>query len=205
MLKVTKVAEPDFLLKFKQKHKPQDWNDYDYQIKEQLKKHMLETEQEQYCPYCERNICDVATSHIEHIYPRSKFPKKSQDYENLLTSCNTKNTCGEFKDNKFTDHFINPVLENPMEFLVHNIATGKIEPLNKNQHDLAHQRASYTIETLNLNEKNLVESRKNLSNLLLGMKKKYQEAEYCEYLKWYLEDKHNFKSLLEWHFNNCHT
>ena len=54
MLKVNKQAEPDFYKKFKRKENLTSWNDYNkFNIKTDLKKFMLENEQDGYCPYCE--------------------------------------------------------------------------------------------------------------------------------------------------------
>ena len=83
-------------------------------------------------------------------------------YNNLIVSCNEKNSCGSIKQNKYSGEFINPVIENPKEFLTYNIASGEIVPLYKDLEDIRNKRATYTIELLNLNNYVLKDARKNL-------------------------------------------
>jgi hypothetical protein len=79
MLKINKVAEPDFLKSYKRKHKPKNWDDYNEDnIKFELKTYIVENEQKinegSLCVYCEREI-NVKNNdgHIEHIKPKDKI------------------------------------------------------------------------------------------------------------------------------------
>ena len=74
MLKVNKSnSEPEFFTKFKRKEEPKNWDNFDFEIKRQLKIYMLENEQkienEYYCTYCELEL-DLDESQIEHIKPK---------------------------------------------------------------------------------------------------------------------------------------
>lgn len=180
MLKVNKTEEPDFLKEFKRKNNPRNWDDYNNGIvKKEIKEHILLEEQNMYCPYCERVIDDIDDSHIEHIMPKDLHPNKFQDYDNLLTSCNDKLSCGNIKGNYYSDDFINPVIENPTEYLQYDIKTGEINPIHTN--GLFYNKAKYTIDKLNLNNHKLVQARKTFLEQVDYMVEE-SKKEFLEYL-----------------------
>jgi len=197
MLKINKKNEPEFLLEYKRKNAPKTWNDYDKDIKDSLKEFILGKEQEEYCSYCQRTIYSNDEAHIEHIQPRDKYPKLFQDYNNIIISCNEKHTCGMNKGNDYDDNFINPVLDNPNEYLDFNLANGEILPKYTQEETLSYKRAKYTIEILNLNHYKLKEARKNLIDILQVYKENYDD--YNEYLQFFLDDKHSFPSLIKYY------
>ena len=197
MLKVNKGVEPQFLIEYKKKINPKNWDDYDHEIKEVLRTLLLIEEQDGYCPYCERSIHDNDEWHIEHIKPQDKFPKEFQDYNNLLVSCNHKGTCGISKGSKYSEDFINPVVDNPKEFLQHDLATGKISPMDSEGKN--YQKANYTIEVLNLNEKSLLIERRNFNKSLIAIKSNYSTDDFRDYLVYCLQEGQSFKSLYELH------
>jgi len=167
MLKINKSIEPKFLLEYKKNKSPQIWDDYnDNELKNSIKGFILNEEQNNYCPYCEKIIRRNDEGHIEHIKPRDKFPAYFQNYDNIIVSCNEKLTCGKIKENKYSDDFINPVLDNPEDYLIFNLANGEIIPRCNDDNDIKKKRANYTIETLNLNNYTLKDARKNLIEIL---------------------------------------
>ncbi|OFI05354.1 hypothetical protein CLOACE_18020 [Clostridium acetireducens DSM 10703] len=195
MLKINKEQEPNFLLEYKKKYTPKSWTDYDKDnIRNKIKENIL-IEQEEYCPYCEKRIYDNNDGHIEHIMPRDKYPNKFQNYDNLLVSCNQKNSCGMYKKNKYDDDFINPVIDNPGDYFSYNIANGEIVPKSNDENSNKYIRASYTISILNLNCYELKEARKALIDILEVYRENYDE--YDEYLQFFLDDGHNFPSLIK--------
>lgn len=151
-------------------------------------------EQNEYCPYCEKRIYDNSDGHIEHIKPRDYYPKEFQNYDNLLVSCNEKNSCGMYKKNKYDDKFINPVIDNPLTYFNYNIASGEIIPKSNDDHSNEYKKAIYTIEVLNLNCYELTEARKALIDILEVYRENYEE--YNEYLQYFIDDGHNFPSLI---------
>ncbi len=179
MLKINKVAEPDFLKAYKKKYNPKNWDDYNEDhIKFELKTFIAENEQNindvRLCVYCEREI-DIANNkgHIEHIKPKEKFPQFFQEYENLSISCDSHGTCGHAKQNKYDDRFINPVEDNPKDFLVYDDLTGEIISKDISVKD----RVDYTVnEVLKLNEFTLCKARKILFTQL-GFIKNPEEFE----------------------------
>lgn len=198
MLKVNKNLEPDFLFEFKRKNNPKTWNDYSNgEIKEKLKEFILKNEQNNYCLYCEKAIYETNESHIEHIKPRDLFPKLFQEYNNLIVSCNGKNSCGDAKKNKYSDEFINPVMDNPKEYFTYNLASGEIIPIYKDEDDIRNKKAEYTISLLNLNSYELKDARKNLIQILEVYRENFEEPE--EYLQYFLDDGHSFPSLIRYY------
>lgn len=195
MLKVNKEQEPNFLLEYKKRYSPKSWNDYNKDdIKTKIKENILVIEQNEYCPYCEKRIYDNNDGHIEHIKPRDYYPKEFQNYDNLLVSCNQKNSCGMYKKNKYDDKFINPVVDNPKIYFSYNIANGEVIPKSNNRHSNEYKRAIYTIEALNLNCYELKEARKALIDILEVYRENYDE--YNEYLQFFIDDGHSFPSLI---------
>lgn len=172
MINIIKGNEPDFFTDFKRRYTPSNWNDYQQiqerqriNIKEQLKDHMLLEEQDLFCGYCERPI-DTCTSHIEHIRAKSKYPHLFQDYNNLMVSCMSKVSCGNYKDGKgkiaFPDYyekFINPVMKNPKDYFTYDLKTGEVILKGNITIDMM-EKGCITIGVLNLNEKSLVSARK---------------------------------------------
>ena len=132
MLKINKTSEPNFLKEFKKKEKPKNWKDFDFEIKKELKNYMLENEQKignnSYCPYCERKIIASKNSQIEHLKPKDRFPELFLDYKNFITGCLNIESCGSKKSNKWSDLFINPVIDNPEKYFSYNRMTGEIIP-----------------------------------------------------------------------------
>lgn len=159
MLKIDKVAEPEFFKEYKKKEKQKlkRWSDYDHEIKKRLREYMIDNEQKGICPYCELKITSER-SQIEHIKPKDKFPKLISEYSNYLTGCLNNQTCGQYKENKWSKKFIDPTVENPTDYLTYDIMTGEIIPKEKIGEN--YEKAKETISFLNLNKKSLCERRK---------------------------------------------
>ena len=105
------------------------------------------------CPYCERKILRIEKTQIDHIKPRHLFPRLTFAYENLLVSCDHKETCNNHKGHAWKETFINPVAEDP-EPLFHYSANGEILIDKECVRD--------TVEILNLNHTSLVRSRRTI-------------------------------------------
>ena len=183
MQNIIKVNTPNFFEKIIENKNIVAWKDLDkmlfektdISIKEKLRKYILENEQNNRCVYCESKINYLNDkSHIEHIKPKDKYPKEFKDYNNLVVSCNNKNTCGIYKGNNYKDFFINPILENPEEYLTYDLMTGEI--ISRKIDINKKEKADYTIEVLNLNFSKLKDARARF--ILEADKMK----EYLEYL-----------------------
>lgn len=72
------------------------------------------------CAFCESYIENVDYGHIEHYKPKSKFPKLSVIWDNLLLACAKCNGKGqkgdEWPTKKDGGPLINPTIENPDDF-----------------------------------------------------------------------------------------
>ncbi|WP_187484929.1 HNH endonuclease family protein [Pantoea agglomerans] len=132
------------------------------------------------CNYCEDSVADE----VEHIKPKSIYPSDCFKSENYLYSCGP---CNGPKNNKyaiFDQHnnvidvsrkkggavippqnghgvFINPRIENPLDFIILELNTFFFVPY-PGKSPLETARATYTIETLELNTRDyLVNAREH--------------------------------------------
>ena len=182
MLKIIKGEEPEFFADFNILRKSgetyDDWDEIDTEVKEQLFKQILIHEQNEYCPYCERKMLYVEPPEkkkyrIEHIYPRNGgYKEKTFEYQNLLVSCDgtwvsKERTCDNAKADKFNEELvINPVKENPIQFLKYSMDDGEISSVEESGKQ-GYQRAEYTIDLLQLNAEPLKHARRVYIDLLL--------------------------------------
>lgn len=176
MLKVNKLEEPTFLIDFKKKVHIKNWKQMDDFPKEKrsLRDRLLIEEQNYYCPYCEIKLSIDSGMSIEHIKPKNTFSALLLEYNNLIVSCKNKNTCDQKKQAKWSQNFINPVEEDPENYLEYNLSTGEIEAKKHNGPD--YEKAKYTIDTLNLNSTKLVQSRKALLKAIIYCDRDYLDS-----------------------------
>lgn len=127
MIKLTKSAKPDILVKNADNWKTELMsyvkrgqavpdsvkNRYNHpEIKEALKQ-----ETHGKCMYCEGYIGAVSYPHIEHFRPKTPYPEKTFEWENMGLGCQVCNT----NKNDFFDEtlpYINPYYENPDDYFV---------------------------------------------------------------------------------------
>ena len=186
MLNISKLASPGFFEAYKKRYSPKLWDDFDGEVRSELKEHILKHEQTvdglSYCPYCEARI-EKDVSHVEHIKPRSKFNKETFNYDNLLISCEHTDSCGKHKDNDYFTGFIDPVHCIPSDYFTYS-SDGMI-----NATDLD---ALKTIKILNLNSKRLKDARKSFYKQLGCFP---DVEEYSQYLD-------DFPTLLNYYLEN---
>ncbi len=161
--------EPDFFIETKRKVSNKNnslaWTDTQIgNIRNDLAKNILE-EQNGLCVYCEKVVNNYPKDcHIDHFKKREYFPSDTLNYDNLLISCNNQKRCAKNKDSKIKKenyiNFINPVLENPEDFLEYTFY-GELKPKD-GLSEADKLKAVFTIEILNLNDKSLVEERKQV-------------------------------------------
>lgn len=106
------------------------------------------------CSYCDSKIGLTSPAYIEHYYPKSIYPEKVADKDNLLIACQI---CDISKAAKFPlDSDGNPLLLNPRtdNFKEHIelMSDGAFSPLS--------DRGGVTIDTLQLNRPELKERRR---------------------------------------------
>ena len=164
MKKINKSEVPKFLRNFIKKNKLVNWDGIS-KIRPNLRKHILETEQDLQCAYCESAITsDNFKSHIDHFKRRHYFPKLIFDYNNLLVSCNNSNHCASHKDSKIHSkddykNLINPVDEDPADYFKYYL-NGNLRIENK--------KAEFTEKIFNLNHPGLKQQRNDVAWAVLG-------------------------------------
>lgn len=112
-------------------------------------------EQGYICCYCGMRITK-ATSHIEHLKPRSAYPDLALEYTNLLASCQGESEepppvpvhCGHKKKYWYDEYLMVSPLENHCVDFFKYLASGEILPTDDPQKKAA---AETTIEYLALN------------------------------------------------------
>lgn len=157
MIYIEKGTEPAFWTEFRKKNPHIQYNDLDSvddgaNARIQLKEYNV-SQQRGLCAYCCRSI-DAENSHNEHIKPKGvgRYANLSMEYSNIVASCNTDNTCGSIKGDKFDEEqFVSPLdpdCESEFDFfpngeIVSDSAAGQ-----------------YTIQLLNLNSYRLIQLRR---------------------------------------------
>lgn len=131
------------------------------------------------CHYCEHN----EPSDIEHIYPKSLYPRRAFLWKNYLFACKKCNT--DCKSDRFAvwttqnqrfnlprnqepvegqNLLIDPRTENPEDFLIINLNTFEFEII-PSAGTFEFEKASYTVDLLKLNQRDLlIQARKNFYN-----------------------------------------
>ncbi|UNM95882.1 TIGR02646 family protein [Ignatzschineria rhizosphaerae] len=114
------------------------------------------------CAYCESTFTKE-DSHIEHLYPRSKYEGLTFEWKNLFGSCNNEFTCGIFKDSARNPHQVNhellikPDQDDPREYFRY-YKNGRISA-KSGLTDEQYWRAKETIKAFNLNKNSLARMR----------------------------------------------
>jgi uncharacterized protein (TIGR02646 family) len=67
------------------------------------------------CAYCESHILHIDYGHIEHFYPKSKYPERTFRWENLLLACGICNGVNQKGNNFPVNNSNEPLLINPCE------------------------------------------------------------------------------------------
>jgi uncharacterized protein (TIGR02646 family) len=138
--------------------------------------------QDHFCAYCQGAIKPHSqNSFIEHFYQRSDYPHWTFDWNNLFGSCNTKETCGNHKDNQAKNisptGICKPDVHDP-DILLNFLASGEVQPkpglTAQNQ-----ARAENTIKAFNLQHSSLVNRRRTIAS---------NEGQLAEQLYEYLDE-----------------
>lgn len=130
MKHILKGNEPESFSKWKQNDKMHqrgkpNWNRLPSTVKTEIHKHLIR-EQGGICCYCGIHLTPKS-SHIEHLRPKTKYPKHQFDYNNLLCSCQRElqkeeprhcgNAKGSWFDESATISPLDQYCENCFEYL----------------------------------------------------------------------------------------
>lgn len=103
------------------------------------------------CVYCESLIDLTSPCSIEHYYPKSLYPNRTFEWENLFTCCSLCNTAkGDFDTGK--QPFVHPVIDNPEDYLTFR----NIMYVPKSTTGVEHQKAQNVIDQCNLQRRPLI-------------------------------------------------
>lgn len=162
MIKLTKFSEPSILTK----HKEEWTNEYldalsgkkvltttiRYRYRHSEIKDTLILETHGKCAYCESKILHISYGDVEHILPKSKYPKLYVDWNNLTLCCEICNRSGKHDYDNKADPLLNPYIDEPTE---HLLALGPMLMNYKGS-----RKGSITIKILDLNRMDLFEKRR---------------------------------------------
>ncbi len=186
---IQKLDTPDFFLEDTQFLT--NWGNYTE--KKELKKYILNNEQNHLCCYCESKVTisgdkEKDGSHLEHIKPKKFYSNLTFYYQNLIVSCHgtchnsnnddTRHSCGHKKDDDYDGaKFLNPTMVNDIRdyFKYETIENEKIEisPTSKDP-----IKAQYMIDILHLNAEPLLIARgKALKDFELSQENMREEFE----------------------------
>lgn len=128
-------------------------------------KDALKVETSEKCAYCEARFLAVSFGDIEHILPKSKFPRLVVDWNNLTLACGK---CNQHKGAKYDPElpFVNPYIDDVEE---HILFLGAIAYS-------VSERGDYSIGVLKLNDAGRVESRERELGALESLLRRLEGA-----------------------------
>ena len=192
MRRITREETPEFWSKSIRKYRNYDDlenSEAGRELRGMLRRHLIML-QGGLCAYCCKEIADE-NSLNEHIKPRSTFPDLSLDYDNLVASCITANTCGSKKGNAYRELFISPLDEHCEDHFKYT-PDGSIVGTTTS--------GVYTCDLLNLNAYELKQARKALIKICRSYHNKDNVMNY------YLHDQDTgnlrpFSDVIEYYCN----
>lgn len=119
------------------------------------------------CMYCEGFIGAVSYSHIEHFRPKTHYPSKTFEWENLGLGCQV---CNTNKNDVFDENlpYINPYYEDPDDFFLFLGTMIMQKP--------GCARAENMWKQLKLNRGELMEQRKDAIEKVSNLVERYNSA-----------------------------
>lgn len=161
MIKINKLPKPNILIKNETKWTKEYLDAINNKIpitnsiknrynQNEIKEKLIE-ETHGKCAYCESKFQHISFSDIEHILPKSKRPELYVNWDNLTLACEICNRTNKNDYYEPNDPLINPVSENPNDFLLALGAVIYKRPGNR--------KGEITISILDLNRTSLLEKR----------------------------------------------
>jgi uncharacterized protein (TIGR02646 family) len=172
--------EPDFYTKFISSEKPKNWDDFSIGV--ELRRYMLENEQNSQCAYTELRLNETnRSSHIDHFKRKhsSLYPQLTFDYNNLFTA-DISNDYGARHKDAFVKsradytNLLNPLSPDIQESFTYNLSNGEIEGRTEN--------AQYTITVFKLNHQYLRRKRLDRIKMIDDYKDIYPLEDTIQYI-----------------------
>lgn len=131
------------------------------------------------CAFCESFPAESGNIEVEHFYPKSLYPTKAFEWENLLPCCRKCNDAKGTLDT-MVDTIINPCIENPKDYLGFESLF-----LISLDDSIDKEKANRTIKKLKLNSSRLLRARASVLSQL---------SEYLYELEEWIEEIENTPS-----------
>ena len=171
MHKLQRPTEPTILTKANKAYdratsQAKAWDEFD---KDEVRKE-LKIAQNSLCAYCEIALTD--NTRIDHFEPKKRDRELTFDWENLVLSCDGKDSCDIKKDNNFEDYWINPYEEDPAGIFTFR-SNGKIKGVTED--------AKKIIKDFGLDSHRLTVQRRSILSFLT--KELLSDSDTIEYYK----------------------
>ncbi len=180
MRKIDKGKPPEWFEAWKQAFEDQHGRSADYKSdfpqseKRRLREQILK-EQGYICCYCMCRI-KIGSSHLEHFWPKDKFPDLDMDYSNMLASCegdtDGADHCGHRKNNWYDSRMVIPT-QAGIESMFHYTPDGNIRPAGENT---LREVSKKMIYEFGLDSFHLVRNRR----LAIEASEAFEEIEYTD-------------------------
>lgn len=184
-------SEPAEFSDFIRRERPTEWNDI-APIRENIRAHMLENEQNDQCAYTEIRIeKGKSYSHIDHFRKQSIFPALKFSYSNLFTAHLAEDFGAKHKDDVVRsssdyDNLLSPLAPDLSDHFTFDVATGEIETSTI--------QGKYTTDIFNLNHPTLVERRKIAALSAVTYKDQFPVEDTIEFIG-------EFENLIRYIYN----
>jgi len=175
MKHIAKNREPADFTEWKRSQEPEpSWTSFEGTPEKRAVHQSLVDEQGCICCYCGARV-ERATSHIEHIKPRSLYPSLEFDYQNMLASCEGgtldglrrgETHCGHRKRYWYDEHLFVSPLDASCETYFRYLASGEISSTDDSG---ARPATEETIKRLGLNSASLQAARKNAIDAIVSV------------------------------------
>lgn len=174
MIHVNRAEKLPEFEEFTKKNKTTGWNEFSRPKGETHElylncRELLLAHQNGLSAYTEKDLGDKEL-HIDHYRKRDLFPELKFEWNNLIVDERNNDEYGAghkdkiVKDKAEYELLINPVDEDPTDFLTYQINGEIIPKANLKESDKA--RAEFTIKAFNLNASSLKETRSVLSSIV---------------------------------------
>ena len=120
------------------------------------------------CMYCESKIAHVSFPHVEHIAPKTAYPERTFEWENLGLACQTCNTAKGGQYDAETPP-VDPYSDDPAD---HLYAFGE-----KMRARPGSERGFITLQLVCLNRTGLLEARSRRLSTIQNMVEKYARTD----------------------------
>ncbi|MCB2354378.1 retron system putative HNH endonuclease [Clostridium estertheticum] len=154
---------------------------YVNKYKQEDVKQVLTQMYEGLCCYCESPIGVQTYEQIEHLKPKSIFPRFCFEWNNLHLSCQICNISYKKANWDNDNPILDPTVDNIEDFIEIDLESGEIIPISNNE------RANTTIEHTGLNRVNLVKRRNSIIIIMKKLLKIAVNANEIEEFKEILE------------------